>query len=37
MFWDTVLNPVFLITTGLVLGAFGPLLWSIVVTWGENK
>jgi hypothetical protein len=37
MFWETVLSPVFLITTGLVVGAFAPLLWSVWVTWQENR
>jgi len=32
-FWEYVLDPVFLITTGLVLLAFAPLLWSVWVTW----
>lgn len=32
-FWEYVLNPVFLITIGLVLAAFLPLLWSVAETW----
>jgi hypothetical protein len=35
-FWDIVLNPIFVITFGLVMAAFVPLLLSIYVTWKEN-
>lgn len=35
-FWDTVLNPVFLITFGLVMAAFVPLLLSVWSTWLAN-
>lgn len=31
--WAIVLNPVFLITAGLVVGGFAPLLYSIWRTW----
>lgn len=36
MFWNTVLDPFFLITFGLVALAFAPLLISIWLTWEEN-
>lgn len=37
-FWDYVLNPVFLVTMGLVLAAFLPLLLSVWLTWqGEPE
>lgn len=32
-FWEFVLNPVFLITMGLVVLAFLPVAISIVTTW----
>ncbi|NJL94526.1 MAG: hypothetical protein HC915_12790 [Anaerolineae bacterium] len=35
-FWDIVLNPVFLVTFGLVMAAFVPLGLSVLVTWQEN-
>lgn len=35
-FWEYVLNPTFLVTFGLVLGAFLPLVLSIWITWTEN-
>lgn len=35
-FWDMILNPVFVITFGLVMAAFVPLLISVYVTWKEN-
>lgn len=34
---DYVLSPVFLLTFGLTLGTFVPLLWSLWITWQENK
>lgn len=36
-YWDYVLSPGFLIPFALVLGGFVPLLYSIYVTWQENK
>lgn len=35
-FLDIALNPVFLVTFGLVLAFFVPLLLSVWVTWDEN-
>lgn len=32
-FWDIVLSPVFLVTFGLVLAPFLPVLWSVWTTW----
>lgn len=37
MFWNTVLNPAFLVTAGIMLGGFVPVLLSIKSTWDENK
>jgi hypothetical protein len=34
---EYLLDPVFLITTGLVVLTFAPLLWSVWVTWQENE
>lgn len=31
--WEYVLNPVFLLTTGVVLAGFVPMLYSIWRTW----
>jgi hypothetical protein len=36
MLWEYVLDPLFLITAGLVLAAFAPLIWSIWETWQAN-
>jgi hypothetical protein len=36
-FWDLVLNPIFLITFGLVLAAFLPLVLSIWATYMGNE
>lgn len=33
MDWNTLLDPVFLITFGLVLAAFLPVTWHIWNTW----
>lgn len=35
--WEVVLNPVFLITVGLVGLPFLILLYSVWVTWQENR
>lgn len=35
-FWDYVLNPVFLVTFGLVAAFFVPMLWSMWVTWNQK-
>lgn len=35
--WDYALSPAFLITFGLVLAFFLPLLYSVWVTWQENE
>ncbi len=36
MFWNTVLNPAFLIGAAIVLGGFIPVLLSIRGTWQAN-
>jgi len=36
-FWNYILSPGFLITFGLTAGTFVPLLWSLWITWEENK
>jgi hypothetical protein len=36
-FLDIVLSPIFLITFGLVMAAFLPLLYSVWVTWRDNR
>lgn len=35
-FWDTMLDPVFGITFGLVLAGFLPLLLSVWLTWRND-
>lgn len=35
-FWDLMLSPTFLITFGLVLAGFLPMLWSIWETYVNN-
>ena len=36
-FLEIVLNPVFLVTFGLVGAFFAPLGFSVLVTWLENE
>lgn len=39
-FWDIVLNPIFLVTVGIIALPFLALLWSVYDTWindGEIK
>ena len=34
--WETILDPMFLITMGLVLAAFAPLAYHVWRTWASG-
>lgn len=36
-FWEYILSPIFLITTGILLVPFLLLLYSVYVTWEDNE